>query len=69
MFGRDAEHRRHNPTFSKGVVQEAKTRSISLISSGQLLRAVEAYRNDEMTVEQFVEALGKPGLFVPPWEG
>jgi len=69
LFSRDAEQRRQNPTFSKGVVREAKARDIGLLSAEELLRGIEAYRNGEMPVEEFVEALRSPGLFQPPWEG
>jgi hypothetical protein len=69
MFGQDAEDRRRNPTFSQLVVDEAEIRSIGLLAAQELLRAIEAYRNDEMKVEGFLEALRRPGLFKPPWEG
>lgn len=69
MYGRDAEERRRNPAFSQLIVDEAKIRDIGLLSAEELLRAIEAHRNDEMTVERFVEALRRPGVFQPPWEG
>lgn len=69
MFGQEAEERRRNPSFSQLVVDEAKIRGISLLSAEELLRAIEAHRNEEMPLEEFVEALRSPGVFQPPWEG
>lgn len=69
MSGQEAEERGRNPSFSQLVVDEAKIRGIGLLSAEELLRAIEAHRNEEMPVDGFVEALRSPGVFQPPWEG
>jgi hypothetical protein len=68
MYWRDADERRGYSTFGTDVVDEAKIRGIGLITTQQLLDAIEAYRNEEMTREQFIQALAQPGLFHEPWK-
>ena len=68
MYSRDPAKRKQNPAFGTGIIREAKVRKIGLVSTQQLLEAIEAHRNEEMTQEQFVKALRAPGLFQEPWK-
>jgi hypothetical protein len=69
MYARDAGERKAHPAFGQPVVGEAKKRGIGLLSTGDLLGAIEARRAAKTTAGQFIQALGKPGLFRPPWQG
>ncbi len=57
------DERRRTPTFSSTVVEEATDRGICLISTFQLLQAIEAFWEGELARESLVAALQKPGLF------
>jgi hypothetical protein len=50
------------------VLEEAELRGTRPISTQQILEAVEAFRNDDMTREDFIQALGQPGLLGEPWK-
>ena len=62
MYWRPFQQRTANPAFSDDVVSEATIRSIGLISTFQLLDAIESFRNGELNAEQVISALSQPGL-------
>lgn len=65
-FTRPPQVRAQQDEFSVDVVDEATTQGIALISARQLLNAVEAHRNGELTEEQFAKALSTPGGCIFP---
>ena len=66
MYWRPFQQRTANPVFSDDVVLEATKRRIGLISTFQLLDAIESFRNEEIGGEQVIEALSQPGLIQFP---
>lgn len=68
MYWRGPESRSDDILFSQQVVEEARTRAVALLSTSRLLQAIEVRRNGEMTDAQFIEPLGTPGVFQPPWK-
>jgi hypothetical protein len=66
MYWRSHAERTAYPAFSDDVVSEATKRGIGLISAFQLLEVIEAFRNEDISREQVIEALSRPGLFEIP---
>jgi hypothetical protein len=66
MYWRTLQQRTANPAFSDDVVSEAVGRGIGLISTFQLLELIEGFRNQEMSRDQVIGALSRPGLFEVP---
>ena len=63
MYLRSAAERSQHSPFSEDVITEARSRSITLISTSQLLEAIERLRNEEVQIVQIKQALTRSGVF------
>ena len=63
MYRQPADERAKHPPFGGGnVVEETEDRGICLLSVQQLLEAIEAVRNSELTTDQAFGKLHHPGV-------
>lgn len=67
LYNRPPEARTDKAMFNQPVIEEAEMRGTTLLSTFQLLDAIEARRNNEITDDEFIEALKNAGVFQPPW--
>lgn len=66
-YGRPEGERLRDATFSSQVIDEAETRGITLVDTRDLLDGIDRIRNCDLTDQQFLERLARPGrLALPP---
>ncbi len=66
-YGRPEAERLRDATFSSQVIDEAETRGITLVDTRDLLHGIDRIRNCDLTDQQFLESLARPGrLALPP---
>jgi hypothetical protein len=65
-YGRPEDERLRDATFSTHVIDEARTRSITLIDTRDLLYVIDRLRNGELAGENLIDRLATPGRFVLP---
>lgn len=61
-YGRPEEERLRDSTFSSLVIEEATTRGITLVDTRGLLQAIDRIRCGDLSVEDCVSILGRPGM-------
>ena len=66
-YGRPEAERLRDATFSSQVREEAETRGITLVDTRDLLDAIDRIRNGDLSEQEFIQCLAKPGrLTLPP---